>query len=133
MQYLINSKKPAMKTSSLKENSQDWHRADIKAALEKAGWSLRKLSVTHGYVAGVMVQALKKQYPKCELIIAAAIGVAPQTIWPSRYNADGTHKKMPHRPRATYIKPTQGVKSSSTDTKFNTSSTKNNVELLAGN
>lgn len=27
---------------------QDWHPADIKAALEKAGWSLQQLSLAHG-------------------------------------------------------------------------------------
>ena len=32
-----------------KKTAQDWHRADIIAALHKAGWSLRQLSLQHGY------------------------------------------------------------------------------------
>jgi Ner family transcriptional regulator len=133
IQQLTTSKKPAMKTSPQKENPQDWHRADIKAALEKAGWSLRQLAMAHGYVSGVMCHPLNGQYPKCERIIAEAIGVTPQTIWPSRYNLDGTPKKMPRRPRAPHIKIIKTVKPASDSTKFNTSSTQNNVELAVGN
>lgn len=126
MEQLNISKKPAMKTSLKKENPQDWHRADIKAALEKAGWTLRQLALAHGYVAGVMRHPLNQQYPKCEAIIAQAIGVTPQTIWPTRYNQDGTPKKLaPSRQRATYIKPARQ--------KFNTSNAQCNVEVTAGN
>ena len=31
------------------KKGQDWHPADVKCALEKAGWSLRRLSRHHGY------------------------------------------------------------------------------------
>ncbi len=33
----------------IKKTAKDWHRADIIAALHKAGWSLRQLSLKHGY------------------------------------------------------------------------------------
>lgn len=70
-------KKPAL---------QDWHRADIKAALEKAGWTLRALAIAHGSKHGTTLrQALDHPYPKAERIIAEAIGVEPAVIWPSRY------------------------------------------------
>lgn len=125
MSQLNNSKKPAMKPSLAKEKSQDWHRANIKAALEKAGWSLRKLAVANEYAPGVLSHPLNKQYPNGEAIIAKAIGVAPQVIWPSRYNEDGTPKKLAApRQRATYIKPRQ---------KFNTPIAICNVEVTAGN
>lgn len=69
-----------------KPASQDWHRADIVAALRKAGWSLRRLSVHHGYAAPTTLKnALDRHWPKGERIIAAAIGVDPADIWPSRY------------------------------------------------
>ncbi|WP_449392795.1 helix-turn-helix domain-containing protein [Eoetvoesiella caeni] len=65
---------------------QDWHRADIKAALEKAGWSLRKLSKAHGYAAPTTLTIpLARPWPKGERIIADAIGIDPAKIWPSRY------------------------------------------------
>jgi Ner family transcriptional regulator len=63
----------------------DWHRADIKAALEKAGWTLRKLSIKHGYCVFAAAQALHRPWPRMERIIARAIGVRPSEIWPSRY------------------------------------------------
>lgn len=64
----------------------DWHRADIVAALRKAGWSLRRLSKHHGYASGTtLTTALDRPWPKGERLIAAALGVPPQEIWPSRY------------------------------------------------
>ncbi|WP_082439176.1 helix-turn-helix domain-containing protein [Alloalcanivorax xenomutans] len=65
---------------------KDWHPADIKAALEKAGWSLRRLSIHHGYSQGMLKNALCRPYPNAEQIIAAAIGKRPEDIWPSRYD-----------------------------------------------
>ena len=65
--------------------AKDWHVADIKAALEKNGWSLRKLSEANGYAARTIGVALHRHWPRGEQIIAAAIGVKPEDIWPSRY------------------------------------------------
>lgn len=83
-----------MKTSLAKEKPQDWHPADVKAALEKLGCTLRQLSIEHGYAGGIVQKALTHAYPSCETIIADALGVTPQTIWPSRYNMDGTPKRL---------------------------------------
>ncbi|WP_083460545.1 helix-turn-helix domain-containing protein [Gulbenkiania mobilis] len=75
-----------MNTSDAQKNSAvDWHRADIVAALHKAGWSLRRLSQEAGLSAGALNNALDRPWPKAERIIAAAIGEAPEAIWPSRY------------------------------------------------
>ena len=64
----------------------DMHPADIKADLEKAGWTLRKLSLHAGYSnANTVNQALHRPYPKAEAIIAEALGKRPEEIWPSRY------------------------------------------------
>ena len=70
---------------AVKKTAVDWHRADIVAALHKAGWSLRKLSEEVGLSAGTLKSALDRPYPKAEAIIATAIGVDPKSIWPSRY------------------------------------------------
>lgn len=32
----------------MQKNTADWHRADVVAALKKAGWSVRALSVANG-------------------------------------------------------------------------------------
>ncbi|MEO1752049.1 helix-turn-helix domain-containing protein [Thiofaba sp. EF100] len=64
----------------------DWHRADILAALKKNGWSLASLSRHCGYATRTaLYQALLRKWPKGEAIIAEAIGVAPEVIWPTRY------------------------------------------------
>lgn len=67
----------------------DWHRADIIAALKKHGYSLRQLSVNNGLRPTTLAKALSLPYPKCEKIIARVLNVKPQTIWPSRYTEDG--------------------------------------------
>lgn len=65
---------------------QDWHSADIVAALKKNGWSLSALSRFHGYAAvGTLRRAIVTPWPKGEAMIAEAIGVKPEVIWPSRY------------------------------------------------
>ncbi|ETS31933.1 DNA-binding protein [Photorhabdus temperata] len=64
----------------------DWHRADIRAALEKRGTNLRALSVRAGLAKDTLRNALTRPWPKGERIIAQAIGVDPSVIWPSRYN-----------------------------------------------
>ncbi|WP_084403975.1 helix-turn-helix domain-containing protein [Marinobacterium litorale] len=69
-----------------KQESVDWHNADIKAALEKAGWSIARLSRAAGYkVPGTMSRALQQPWLIGERTIAYAIGVKPVEIWPSRY------------------------------------------------
>ncbi|MDA0148821.1 helix-turn-helix domain-containing protein [Vibrio sp. LaRot3] len=64
----------------------DWHRADIKAALEKKGLNYAELSRKSGLKSGTLHNALVRHWPKGEKIIADAIGVTPEVIWPSRYS-----------------------------------------------
>lgn len=80
-------------TSPKKPAHKDWHRADIKAALEKAGWSLRRLSAAHGFCSQALNQAFQRQWPNAERIIAEAIQHKPQDLWPSRYEKDGRPKR----------------------------------------
>lgn len=69
---------------------QDWHKADIVAAVHKRGTSLQRVSRQHRYHPNALHMALHRPWPKAERIIADIIGVSPQEIWPSRYNRDGT-------------------------------------------
>lgn len=74
-----------------KPASQDWHKSDIKAALEKRGLTLKGLAITNGYRSVDAVnQALFRPYPKTERIIASALDIKPETIWPSRYQFNGS-------------------------------------------
>lgn len=74
-----------------KSAPQEWHKAEIICALHKRGITLRSLTIAHGYKdLSSFSQAAQRPYPKMERIIAEAIGVTPQTIWPSRYHEDGS-------------------------------------------
>ena len=79
---------------------QDWHKADIVAALRKAGWSLRRLSVQHGYHPQSLKHALHRPWPLAERLIAEAIGVAPQVIWPTRYDENGRSNRRRGRTKS---------------------------------
>lgn len=69
---------------------QDWHKADIVAALWKSGTSLQRLARLHGYATNSAHPALHRPWPKFERLIAEALGLQPQAIWPSRYHLDGS-------------------------------------------
>jgi Ner family transcriptional regulator len=69
------------------DDAADWHPADVQAALKKRGHSLAGLSAANGYHATAAGKALKRPWPAVETLIAEAIGVPPQQIWPSRYRS----------------------------------------------
>lgn len=101
-----------MSTSSAQKKPviSDWHPADILAGLHKKGWSLQQLALDNGYKGrSALSKALAEPYPKAEAIIAKELGVEPQEIWPSRYNADGTSNRTrgmkPRRPAHIRIVP----------------------------
>jgi Ner family transcriptional regulator len=72
-------------TAARSAGHQDWHPADVLAALKKRGKTLAGISIAHGYHATAAGKALKHRWPAMEAVIAAAIGVKPEEIWPSRY------------------------------------------------
>ena len=84
METLRTPKKPAQK---------DWHKADVKAAIEKAGYTLRELSRLHGVSSAYFAEALHRPIPRAQAILAEVIGVAATKIWPSRYETDGAPKR----------------------------------------
>ncbi|MFJ5457043.1 helix-turn-helix domain-containing protein [Pectobacterium sp. CHL-2024] len=67
-------------------NQQDWHPADIIAALKKWGTSLAAVSRNAGLASSTLANALKRHFPKGERLIAEALGSSPEQVWPSRYN-----------------------------------------------
>lgn len=64
---------------------QDWHPADIIAAIKRTGTSLAALSRASGLASSTLANALTRRWPKGERLIAQAINVSPEEIWPSRY------------------------------------------------
>ncbi|HFE39336.1 MAG TPA: transcriptional regulator [Gammaproteobacteria bacterium] len=93
----------------------DWHKADIVAALRKAGWSLRQLSVKHKYKQQTSLgTALSRSWPKAERLIAEAIrsggeypDIQPKHIWPSRYS---NKSKSTRRRKVVHVKSASGDK-----------------------
>ncbi|AIJ09289.1 helix-turn-helix domain-containing protein [Edwardsiella anguillarum] len=67
---------------------QDWHPANVVAAVHVKGLTLRELSLGAGLKQDSLKNALYRKCPKYERIIAAAIGVNPEDIWPSRYSRE---------------------------------------------
>lgn len=63
----------------------DWHSADIIAALKKQGTSLSAVSRNSGLASSTLANALTRRWPKGERLIAEALGIAPEQIWPSCY------------------------------------------------
>ncbi|HEI8293011.1 TPA: helix-turn-helix domain-containing protein [Citrobacter koseri] len=63
----------------------DWHSADIIAALKKRGTSLSAVSRQSGLASSTLANAFIRHWPKGERLIAEALGIAPEQIWPSRY------------------------------------------------
>lgn len=63
---------------------KDWHPADIIAGLRKKGTTLAAVSRKAGLSSSTLANALTRRWPKGERLIAEALGVAPEQIWPSR-------------------------------------------------
>ncbi|MDP8834543.1 helix-turn-helix domain-containing protein [Serratia marcescens] len=63
----------------------DWHPETIKAEIHKRGLSFRTLSLRAGYSKDSLKSVLRTPCKPYQQIVAAALGVPPETIWPSRY------------------------------------------------
>ncbi|HLW69828.1 MAG TPA: helix-turn-helix domain-containing protein [Candidatus Binataceae bacterium] len=70
---------------SVVSTGADWPREYVIAELHRRGLSLRALSFQNGYRRDSLREALDHPYLKAERLIAAALGMKPADIWPSRY------------------------------------------------
>lgn len=67
----------------------DWHPEDLKAAIRKTGTTLTALALAHGLAGSAVRFTLIRPWPRVQAIIARHLGLRPQEIWPSRYDALG--------------------------------------------
>ncbi|WPD77375.1 helix-turn-helix domain-containing protein [Dickeya fangzhongdai] len=81
----------------MRSRRMDWHSADIIAALRKKGTSLSAVSREAGLSSSTLANALYRPWPKGELLIANALGVGPEEIWPSRYYDPKTNALVDRR------------------------------------
>ncbi|WP_321530435.1 helix-turn-helix domain-containing protein [uncultured Desulfuromonas sp.] len=68
---------------------QDMHPADIKAALQKRGYSFSRIAREYGYRANSPSNVLRMPWAPMEKIIGDILGTPPDKIWPSRYDSQG--------------------------------------------
>lgn len=73
-----------------------WHREDIKAAVRKRGITLTQLALDAGLSESICRKALHQPCYRGEQAISAFLQISARSLWPSRYNSDGT----PKHPRA---------------------------------
>ena len=70
--------------------TKDWHPADIKAELEKAGWSFARIARENGYSNRTSpANVLRIPWAPMEKIVGDILGRHPMEIWPSRYDENG--------------------------------------------
>ena len=83
----------------MQKRTEDWHPADIIAALRKRGTTLAALSRQAGLSSSTLANALSRPWPKGEWLIADAINVHPSEIWPSRYYDPETNSLLDRKKR----------------------------------
>lgn len=84
-----------------KTSHQDWHPAEVVAAMRMKGYSLRQLALLNGYGnANSLTSALRRPYPLAEALIAEALELKPEVIWPTRYGRDGEPNRGPRGMKA---------------------------------
>lgn len=74
-----------------------WHRADIRAAVEKKGKTLTQLAIDNGLEEWACRHALARRHIPGEKAIAAFIGVPVWELWPGRWRAPRTKGGEPSR------------------------------------
>jgi len=76
----------------------------IKQNLRQRGSSLAQVARDHGVSRDAATLALKKPYPRMERAIAQALGLAPQQLWPERYDENGQPNRPIGRPKKSISK-----------------------------
>lgn len=67
---------------------------------------MAQVAAEAGVVRTVLYSAFIKPYPRMEKIIAEAIGLTPQVLFPDRYDSDGLPNRRMGRPRKSETKHT---------------------------
>jgi Ner family transcriptional regulator len=79
----------------------NWTANQIKARLIEKGFTLKGISVAAGLDPTAASVALRRRWRAAEKAIADALDVPPETIWPSRYDAQQGDDTWPGSPSRT--------------------------------
>ena len=66
-------------------SQRDWEAIDFVIAFRARGLTWAKLSANAGYKNTGLRNVVDRRWPKGERVVAEALGVSPDAIWPSRY------------------------------------------------
>jgi len=88
------------KETNTPEEKAAFSRSWIRLNLGLKGFTIRSFAKQHGVKAGTVGKVFTVPYPRMERLIAHTLGLAPQEIWPSRYDENG----KPNRPNLWYAR-----------------------------
>jgi Ner family transcriptional regulator len=71
----------------------------LKNLILATGITLSELSVQNGFSPTAISVALRKRSPFVQQVIADRLGMRPQDIWPSRYDENGSPRRLDPRGR----------------------------------
>jgi len=72
---------------------------EVKEAIRKRGSTLTELGLQAGFSSAAVSIALRRRAPFVQQVIADFLGIPPQEIWPSRYDANGSPIRIDPRGR----------------------------------
>jgi Ner family transcriptional regulator len=98
----------SMRTNQTAQSTQDWHPADVIAALRKRGTSLRQIALGNGY--SHINRVLTSPWLAAEQLVAQALELTPADIWPSRYLSTVDRTRARQLTRKISIAPSRGVR-----------------------
>ncbi len=76
---------------------QNWHRADVIAAVRKGGTTLAGLARLNGLSRQSLSWALIKPHTRANVAIADHLGKHVSTIWPEWFDASGIRRDSNQR------------------------------------
>ncbi|MFV0261356.1 MAG: transcriptional regulator [Kluyvera sp.] len=80
-------------TDKNEDQRRDWLPAKVRFELEMRGLSLRALSLEAGYSRDSLKAVLRTPCETYEQVIADALGMKPEDIWPSRWEIRSRKRK----------------------------------------
>lgn len=82
-------------------------RAWIKYQIHMQGRTMAQVAAAAGVDRRTLYTVFQKPYPRMEKVVADALGLMPQELFPERYDADGLPNRMRGRPRKSTAKTTK--------------------------
>ncbi|MFA5633520.1 MAG: helix-turn-helix domain-containing protein [Porticoccaceae bacterium] len=76
----------------------------MKYQIHMQGLTMAQVAAAVGVDRRTLYQVFRKPYPRMEKVVAEALGMTPQVLFPERYDADGLPNRMMGRPQKSITK-----------------------------